>query len=104
MCFSVIYFVLFIFSNYPPDLSPPIWVVEGPPLNASVIPLPNETNVGSLGKLPTSLIPADLAPEPKIEVKVYVKSVRPWYNQYLYGGLLLIPLSLGCLFFSPFPA
>ena len=69
MCFSIIFIVLYIFINYPPDLSPP--------LRASVIPLPDEVNVGNLGKLPPSLIPAEVVPEPEIEVRIYLKAVRP---------------------------
>ena len=77
MGLSVIYLVFFILTNYPPDLSPPYIVIEGPHPTAIIIPGPNEINVGNVGKLPPSLIPADVAPEPKIEVRFYLKPVRP---------------------------
>jgi hypothetical protein len=87
-----IFSYIFMFINYPP-LS----------IKASVVSLPDEINVGNLGKLPNDLIiQTVVVPEPQINVKITLKHVRPWYNPYLYG--FLIPLSLGTLFISPFPA
>lgn len=46
-------------------------------MQAQIIQVNADLAFGKLGKLPPHLIPAEVVPEPPIEVKVYLKPVRP---------------------------